>query len=53
MQDEENLATTTPSGRAAEARSTYDTADEHVRAYVSRLWAADWDSAEDSSYDDL
>lgn len=23
------------------------------REYVSRLWAEDWDSAEDSTYDDL
>lgn len=43
----------TPFMGAAEARSTYDTADEHVRAYVSRLWAAGWDSAEDATYDDL
>lgn len=25
--------------------------DEDVRAYVSRLWAEDWDSPEDSAYD--
>jgi hypothetical protein len=30
-----------------------DTSDEDVRAYVSRLWAEDWDSAEDSVYDDV
>jgi hypothetical protein len=27
-----------------------DTSDEDVRAYVSHLWAEDWDSAEDSVY---
>src|SRR5687767_14311412 len=27
--------------------------DEHVRTYVSRLWGEDWDSPEDSLYDDL
>jgi hypothetical protein len=26
--------------------------DELIRAYVSRLWAEDWDSPEDSVYDD-
>lgn len=25
--------------------------DEEVRAYVSRLWAEDWDSPEDAVYD--
>jgi hypothetical protein len=30
-----------------------DTSDDDVRAYVSRLWAEDWDSAEDSVYDDV
>ncbi|GIH72675.1 hypothetical protein Mth01_49280 [Sphaerimonospora thailandensis] len=30
-----------------------DGTDEHVRAYVSRLWAEDWDNPEDALYDDL
>jgi hypothetical protein len=28
-----------------------DVDDEHVRAYISHLWAEDWDSTEDSVYD--
>jgi hypothetical protein len=31
----------------------HEDSDDHVRAYVSRLWAEDWDSPEDSLYDDL
>ena len=30
-----------------------DGTDEHVRAYVSRLWAEDWDNPEDALYDNL
>jgi hypothetical protein len=33
------------------AEDTNDWADE-VRDYVSTLWAEDWDSTEDSTYDD-
>ena len=29
------------------------TVDDDIRAYVSRLWAEDWDSPEDALYDDL
>jgi len=30
-----------------------DEADGDVRAYVSRLWAEDWDCEDDAIYDDL
>ncbi|MGE5829658.1 MAG: hypothetical protein ACM30G_15060 [Micromonosporaceae bacterium] len=30
-----------------------DLSDEEVRAYVSRLWAQDWDCPEDGAYDAL
>ncbi len=30
-----------------------DGTDEHVRAYVSRLWTEDWDNPEDALYDNL
>ena len=30
-----------------------DHEDEDVRAYLSRLWSQDWDSAEDQIYDTM
>lgn len=30
-----------------------DGTDRHVRSYVSRLWAEDWDNPEDALYDNL
>lgn len=30
-----------------------DPVEAEVRAYVSHLWSEDWDSPEDSAYDDL
>lgn len=30
-----------------------DGTDDHVRAYISRLWADDWDNPEDALYDNM
>jgi hypothetical protein len=36
------------------ASSDHDGGDEElIRAYVSRLWAEDWDSPDDSVYDEM
>lgn len=45
------------SGRKREAAAVrrvlgYEDDEEAMRAYVSRLWADDWDSDEDSVYDE-
>ena len=34
-------------------RAGGDTDDKLIRAYVTKLWAADWDSDEDAVYDEM
>lgn len=46
-----SVSTTIPLGTAVDSADGDRELDADMRAYVSRLWAEDWDSPEDAVYD--
>lgn len=46
-----SVSTTVPLGTAVDSADGDRALDADMRAYVSRLWAEDWDSPEDAVYD--
>lgn len=46
-----SVSTTVPLGNAVNSADGDRALEADMRAYVSRLWAEDWDSPEDAVYD--